>query len=421
MGVFDWLRRKPTEQFSDQWSVGDPSLAAWWFGIADEASEIVTPYSVMGLSAVIRAVAVISGTIAGLPLKSYERQGDDREQIPSVFDDPYPGIDGMTPFAWVETVLIHLLLWREAYLWHDSFDSQGNPTSYRPIVPSMFEPVKRRNGKLVFTYTSDTSGLGSDKVEVDSSQVTYIAGPSLDGVGGHPLLRPARAVFSAAISGDKTAQSVLKRGIRLAGLVTPADGEDIEPNDAELILEKLRAKAVGRENAGDIAFVNRRLKLQPWQPNNIESQWHETRRDVIGEIGRLFGLPPHLLNDVEKQTSWGTGVQEQNLGLARYTLMGWTTRIEQALARRLAPDQFLEFDYKGLLQGTPAEEIDLLLKQTGGQAILTADEARKVLNLPPLTPAQKRELQLTPPKPAAPPPPPPMALPDPANDNEAAA
>lgn len=395
MGFFDFLRRKPSEQFSQQWSISDPAFAAWWLG-TDETSEAVTPYTVMGLSAVIRAVQIISTTIAGLPFRTYERQAEDRTRIPSVFDDPYPGIDGMTPFAWVETVLIHLLLWRECFLWHDKIDSNGNITAYRPIIPSAFEPVKRVDGRRVFTYTDPDS---NEKREVGSEQVTYIPGPSLDGVRGHPLLGPARAVFSAAISGDKTAQAVLRRGIRIAGLATPRDGEEIDATEGQAIVEKLRQTMLGRENAGDIVFVNRHVKVDPWQPTPAESQWHETRSDVLGEIGRLFGIAPHLLNDTEKQTSWGTGVAEQNLGLSRYTLMGWTSRIEQTLSRRLERDQFLEFDYKGLLQGTPAEEIKLLLEQTGGKPVLTVDEARKVMNLPPLTPAQKRELA---PAPAAP-------------------
>jgi HK97 family phage portal protein len=406
MGFLDrLLARSDREKFA-QWSIADKAFAGWLLGTEDGSIESVTPTTVLGLSAVLRAVSVISTTIAGLPLRTYERQGEDRVRVPSVFDDPYPGIDGMTPFAWVETVLIHLLLWREAFLWHEARDAQGFVTVYRPILPDAFT-VKRVGGKRVFTFTdSDTN----EKREVGSEQITYIPGPSLDGVRGHPLLHAARAVFSAAISGDKTAQVVLRRGIRLAGLVTPADprgdgdSTDFDETEGKAILEMLRSNVVGRENAGDVAVINRRLKLQPWTPNNIESQWHETRGDVLGEIGRLFGLPPHLLNDTEKQTSWGTGVAEQNLGLQRYTLMGWSTRIEQVLKQRLPRDQFVEFDYKGLLQGTPAQEIELLIAQKDA-GVLTVDEVRKIMNLPPLTTAQKAEL-------APPPAPRPLSMPN---------
>jgi HK97 family phage portal protein len=399
MATFSWPWSRKPEQFSS-WSIADKAFAGWWLGTEDAPLESVTPYSILGLSAVLRSVSVISTTIAGLPLRTYERQGDERVRVPSVFDDPYPGIEGMTPFAWVETVLIHLLLWREAFLWHEERDERtGFVSVYRPIVPDAFK-VSRKNGKRVFTFTDPDT---QEEREVGSEQITYIPGPSIDGVKGHPLLYAARRIFSAALSGDKSASQTLARGIRLAGLVTPGEGEDITPDEGEEILKALRPNVLGAENSGDIAFINRRLKLDPWTPTNVESQWHETRTEVLGEVGRIFGMPPHLLNDTEKQTSWGTGVAEQNLGLARYTLMGWSSRVEQTLSRRTADEQFVEFDYKGLLQGTPEDEIKLLIEQKDA-GILTGDEVRKILNLPPLTTAQKAELA---------PPPAPRPLPSP--------
>jgi HK97 family phage portal protein len=392
--TWPWARR---EQFSS-WSVGDPAFAAWLRGTEGDG-EIVTPYTVLGLSAVLRSVSVISTTIAGLPLRTYERSGDERDRVPSVFDDPYPGIDGMTPFSWVETILIHLLLWRNAYLWHDARDTRsGDVTVYRPILPDAISKVELVGGRKEFTYT-DAAGT---KQVVGSEMLTHIPGPSLDGAIGHPLLASARAIFSGAISGDKAAQLTLRRGIRLAGLLVPEEGEEVDETEGQAILEQLRAKVVGREHAGDVAVINRRMKLQPWTPNNIEMQWAETRQAVLGEIERLFGMPPHLLADTEKQTSWGTGVAEQNLGLARYTLRGWSDRIEQVLTRRLPPDQFCEFDYKGLLQGTPAQEIGLVIEQvTAG--LLTIDEGRRLMNRPPLTRAQKAAMKPPAPVVSAPP------------------
>lgn len=406
MGFLDWLippKLEPQEKFAQQWSASDPAFAAWWFGDHND-SETVTPQTVLGLSAVIRSIQVISTTIADLPLKTYER-GEDGSKVrsESVFDDPWPGVDGMTPFAWVETVLIHQILHRATILWHEDIASDGTVRAYRPMDPTLFT-IKRVNGKRRFEFIDAAT---REKREVGSEQITYIAGPSLDGDAGIPLLGPAKAVFSAAISGDKTAQTVLRRGIRLAGLVTPGDEhEDFDSTEGAAILEQLRNQVVGRENAGDIALINRRLKLQNWQPNNIEAQWAETKQLNLGDHERLFGMPPHLLADTERQTSWGTGVSEQNLGLARYTLKGYTSRLEQALSRKLPRGQFVEFDYKGLLQGTPAQEIELLIKQVEA-GILTPDEARSVLNLPPLTPAQKAELA-----PPAPPRPTPLPISD---------
>lgn len=386
MARFSWPWSRDRERFSS-WSVGDPAFAAWLRGEDDATGESVTPYTVLGLSAVLRSVSVISTTIASLPLRTYERQGDEKVRVPSVFDDPWPGLDGMTPFAWVETVIIHELLWRRAFLWHEARDPRtGYVNAYRPILPDLISKVERVNGRYQFTYTDETTRQPST---VGTETITYIPGPTLDGVNGHPFLTAARAVFSAALSGDKAAQTTLRRGIRLAGLVTPADAdENFDADEGKAIMDQLRAQVVGREHAGDVALINRRLKLDPWTPTNIDSQWHEARLMAVDEVGRLFGMPPHLLNAIEKQTSWGAGVAEQNLGLARYTLMGWSSRIEQTLSRTLPPGQFVEFDYKGLLQGTPAEEIRLVMEQVDA-GLISLEYACRVLNLPAPNPEQK--------------------------------
>jgi phage portal protein BeeE len=238
MGWLDRLLGR--EQFDATYSVGDPAFAQWWFGTDSEVQERVNAYSVLGLSAVIRAIQIIT-VIATLPLRSYERQGEDRVRIPTDFDDPYPGPDGLTPFSWVETVLIHLLLWRHAFLWHEP-RKDGGDIAYRPIIPDAFN-VKWENGKRIFEYRAP----GSTEIQtVGSEQVTYIPGPSIDGFSGHPLLYAARSVFSAALSGDKTAQRLLKRGIRIGGIVSPRDGEDDwSPAEGDTLLAAIKDKAEG--------------------------------------------------------------------------------------------------------------------------------------------------------------------------------
>jgi HK97 family phage portal protein len=269
---------------------------------------------------------------------------------------------------------------------------RGPPSIYRPILPDKITKVERRNGRKVFTYT-DPDGVVR---EVGSEQITHIPGPSLDGLDGHPILFAARAIFSAALAGDESASNALSKGIRLAGLITPGEGEDIDPAEGEEILKQLRPSLLGPDSAGDIAFINRRLKLERWTATNVESQVHETRGDVLMLIEQFFGMPPHLMADTEKQTSWGTGVAEQNLGLARYTLLNWSPRIEQVLTLRL-PDgsnaggdgtRFCEFDYKGLLQGTPAQEIELLIAQVDA-GLLTDRRGPEDPQPPPAHPAQK--------------------------------
>jgi HK97 family phage portal protein len=179
-------------------------------------------------------------------------------------------------------------------------------------------------------------------------------------------------------------------GALVSGLVTPED--DLTEDEAKAIKDNLRRKMQGESNAGDIAVINRKLKFTPWSMNATDAQWLESRAFQVEEVARWFGVPPHLLAQTEKQTSWGQGVSEQNRGLARYCLQPWTTRIEEVLSRLLPAGRKTEFDYAAFVKPSLKEEVDLLIAQVQA-GLLTVDEARAIRNMPPLTDAQKAERQ----------------------------
>jgi HK97 family phage portal protein len=125
------------------------------------------------------------------------------------------------------------------------------------------------------------------------------------------------------------------------------------------------------------------LKFTPWTMDAEAGQFVQSRVHQVEELARVWGVPPHLLGQTEKATSWGTGITEQNRGLSRFTLMGWSTRLEERLSRLLPSPRFAEFDYSGLLQPAPEQEIPLLIAQVQA-GLLTVDEARRIRNLGPL-------------------------------------
>jgi HK97 family phage portal protein len=109
-----------------------------------------------------------------------------------------------------------------------------------------------------------------------------------------------------------------------------------------------------------------------------------TRRFSVSEVARMFGLPPHLLADVEKSTSWGTGIEQQNIGLVVYTLGPWFARFEQRITRELTgAGIFAEYDVNGLLRGDMKTRFSSYAQgiQWGW---LSRDEVRGYENLEPI-------------------------------------
>jgi phage portal protein BeeE len=63
-----------------------------------------------------------------------------------------------------------------------------------------------------------------------------------------------------------------------------------------------------------------------------------------------------MIGDTEKSTSWGTGIEQQNIGFVTYSLRSWLTRWEQEINKTLLTEDerknyFMEFLVDGLLRG----------------------------------------------------------------------
>ena len=367
------------------YSVADPALATvFQIGAPNYSGVTVTEQTALSLSAVYRAVALVAGTIGTLPLRTLtDDEHGRRRRISSMFDSP-GGALGPTPMSWKETVVAHLMLHGNAYLRH-IYGGAGQLIALEPIHPLCVSIEQPRFGDDYWPLGGkwfNLSLIDGTRLRLDSMDLTHIMGLSLDGIYGMSCIGAARNGIGTAIAGDRAAAKMYNNGFLIGGMVVP--DEDMPEDEAKVIKLGLDANAAGYENAGGVPMVNRKLKFLPWQMSAKDAQFLESRAFQIEEIARWFGVPPHLLMQTDKQTSWGTGVEEQNNGLSRFTLNPWCVRIDEALSRLLPSTRWVEFDFAGLERPTPEDEINLLMLQTGGKPILTVNEARAIRNLPPI-------------------------------------
>lgn len=358
-----------------QMSIGDPALAEFLgIGHLNDSGESLTELSSLELSAVWRSVLLISGTIAGLPLHTYERTGpESREEIESFLDQPHPD---MTPFEWKELVMAHELLWGDSFLSHMS-GGAGQIIGLTPLPPWSVQ-VKRdpEIGQKIYSV-QDAKGVIH---ELSALDITQIMGFSLDGVRGLGPIQQARHSLGAAKASDKAAGRMFRNGLLLGGLLSPK-ADALTTTQKEQVLSGLRSKA-GANHAGDVAFIPAAVNFSPWTMSAEDAQFLESRHFGIEECARWFGIPRELLSQ-SGASSWGSGIQELVRAFQRFCLSGWTTRVEQRLSMLLPDNQFCEFDYSKFLKPSPEEEIRLLIEQVNA-SLLTPDEARAKRNLPPM-------------------------------------
>lgn len=367
------------EQRSASWSISDPAMVELLgVGGAALAGMTVSENSALGLSAVYRAVSLIAGTIASLPMRTIETNKDGHTERASSFLDTPGGPVGFGPtaFEWKEQVLVHLLLHGNAYCVH-LYGGAGQIVGLQPIHPLAVSVDMQDDGSKLFTV-SLTDGT---KRVFTAAQLTHIPAMSTDGVQGLSPIAVARNVFGTAMAGENAAANMFKNGAMVGGLVSADD--DLSADEALVIRNDLRQKIQGVNNVGDVVLINRKLKFDRWSMSAEDSQFLQQRAFSVEEIARWYGVPNHLLGQAERSTTWGSGLTEINRGLARFTLEPWTTRIQERLSRLLTGGKKCEFDYSAFVQPDPETEISLLIQQVDA-GLLTVNEARKIRNLPPL-------------------------------------
>lgn len=393
MPEWDLTRERPTAVApaeSRAWSLQDPATAVLLGGGVNYSGESVSETSVLSLSGVYRALAVISQTIASLPLKTYRELPDgSRIREKSFLDDPAGAADTviLTPFQWKEMVVLHLLLRGESDLLHVR-NQAGALVGLVPVHPAavaVYQDAKIKGGERYTVSLDDGTNLNLTPYgnTDDDPGMTRIVGPRTRGLRGWSPLTVGATAFGIGLAAERATARMFRNGAMIQGVLTPAQGEELSADDATAIRQDLSLHVFGNENAGTVPLVNRVLAFNSWQMTNVDAQFMETRQFQIEECSRFLGVPPHLLMALEKTTSWGTGIAEQNKNLSQYVLSNWCKRIEEPCSRLLPQPRWTEFDLAGLLAGSAAEESALLLSEVNG-GLRTLNEARQIKNLPPI-------------------------------------
>lgn len=377
------LSTPPTED-RNLVSISDPLLFER-LGLVGFGGPEVTEHKAMTFAACYRAVSIIASSIAGLEF-GVVRTGENglKERIASPLDDPYrlhPEHDPvLTKFEWHELMFVWLLL-------HGNFfamklkNGAGVTTAWQPIHPRMVgvEWDSSYVGGKKYTVT-DVHG---QRFTGGSEKFLHIMGISLDGLVGVSVITAARLGIGIGLAGDEAGYQMFNRGSSVSGIVSPREGEELTDHDVQVIKRHINDSMTGAENTGTIGVINRRLDLMKWNMSAADAQFLESRTFQIDEIGRWFGIPSHLLNLSQKSTSWGPGIEQQNIGLAKYTLKPWTDRASSRLSLLVPRGHVAEYSYDSFLRPEPVIEQTALIAGIAG-GLFTPNEARQKLNLPPI-------------------------------------
>jgi len=171
--------------------------------------------------------------------------------------------------------------------------------------------------------------------------------------GGAPC-RAARQGVGLARSSEEYAARLFGSGSLATGLLQTE--QRLTPEQADLIQARWAAKRSGLGSAHGTIVLDSGAKFHQLTIPPVDAQFLESRAFQVSEVARIFGVPPHMLMDTEKSTSWGTGIEQQSIGWVVYTLRPWLTRLEQRITKLVRPSKlYVKFRVEGLLRGDSAQ------------------------------------------------------------------
>ena len=350
-----------------------------WFGTS-ASGQVVTVDKALQLSAVWSCVRLLSETVSTLPLRLYERRADGG-RIAATNHPLYeiltkrPNAE-MTPGRFMLMVVASICLRGNAFVEKKRVGSRI--VALDPLLPQYMTVKRLDTGRLEYKYTTK----GQSRV-IPEADLMHIRGFGLDGVCGMLPVSTGKEIFGAAISAEEAAAKVFAQGMQASGILSSDTA--LKPEQREQLRASLQA-FMGSKNAGKIMVAEAGLKYQGITMNPEAAQMLESRSYGIEEVCRWFRVPPFMVGHMDKQSSWASSVEGQNLQFLTNCLRPLLENIEQEIIRCLLDRDdryFAEFAVEGLLRADSqgrASYYNICL-QNGW---MSRNEVRKLENLPPI-------------------------------------
>jgi HK97 family phage portal protein len=337
-------------------------------------------------------VALLSNAFAILAFDAYRRLARGREEIleHQVLDvmtrrpNPY-----QTPFEFKRLLMGHLVFRGNAFarIW----TGREGPELW-PLHPDRVAgPELLENGRLRYQYQRPDTG--AKETLMGGTEIMHLRGLSSDGLRGLALADLARESIGLALATEQHGGKLFAHGARFAGVLkTPGV---LGTDDAKDALSKsFRSKGTTQ-----VPVLEAGMEFQAIGMSAEDAQFLETRKFQVSDIARWFGVPPHMIGDVERTTSWGTGIEHQSIQFVTYGLLPWVKLWEEALRATLIPepDLYCRFNVASLLRADAATRFNIY-QLAINNGIFSPNECRELEEMNPreggdeyLTPLNMRQ------------------------------
>jgi HK97 family phage portal protein len=344
----------------------------------------VNDQSALTLSAFWACLQLKGGIVGATPMGVLDGYGTDVHR--AVRDVPLfnvlhesPNAD-QTPTDYWEFAAISMMLRGNHYA--RKVKDGGRLIGLEPIRPDVVAVRRGEGGEVRYRWSQ-----GSESFDLSEEDVFHVRGFGGGPLGGLSTIGYARESLGIALAADRAAGSMFRNGATPSGVLKFKDWLDNEKRtQARADIEE---RFTGALNAGRPFILEGGSEWQSISMTADDAQLLQSRGWSVEDICRWFNMPPILIGHSDKQSSWGTGVEQVMLAFLKFSLAPMLVRIEQSVRKQLmTPAErsrglFAKFNMEALLRGDSAGRAAFYRAMTAMGA-MTINEVRAKEDLPPV-------------------------------------
>lgn len=353
MKILDWIRglfksrNKPKDEYRFS---GSPFL----FGQSISGKSVDTT-TALQISAVFACIKILAESVACLPLHVYQTDGKGNKTLATehplyylLHDSPN---DEMTAYSFKENIMLHLLTNGNSY--SQILYKGGKVAGLYPLQSDRMTVKRQDNGELIYSYrptTGENEHMKSPaEIVFRRKDMLHIPAMGIDGLNGYSPIAMARNAIGVAIACEEFGAKFFQNGARPSGILKVPH----VLKDPQKLSESWQT-AYGGDNSGKTAVLEEGVEYQQLSVNQNDAQFLETRKFQIAEIARIFRVPLHMLNELDRATF--SNITQQSLEFITYTLTPYLVRLEQSFNKTLFSETergqyFVKFSVEGFLRG----------------------------------------------------------------------
>jgi HK97 family phage portal protein len=343
-----------------------------WRDVFDGSPGVVTPTTSLKSVTIMRCVTLMSGLYASFPVHVY-RKAQNKRML--VTDHPVERLfnlevaSDMDSYRFKQTMLANLLVSGNACAFK-TLDSKGRVIGLTPIQHDAITGKWEGEGEnRRFVYK-----VGNK--DYSRADIFHVALMSLDGGWGLSPISQVAARLSGHIQAENH-QSTVYGNKPMPGMVIQFPG-NVSAAQVDALRDSVTKGFTGQSAAKPMILGGGPTVQFPTIPLT-DLQYLETLQYGEEQIARLYGIPPYVLGILSKTSSWGTGIEQQNIGFVQYTWIPLVTLFESAIRHQLftSADRidglYVRHNLSSMLRGDMKSQAETLTAYVQG-GILTPNQ-----------------------------------------------